>query len=72
MSHTITIHIQDNGEVHGNLDGSNIYPQCMSEGEATTLDGQSKSILDQALNAILTNDLMQMTDEKEINDQLER
>ena len=59
MGHTITIVISDNGDIQGDLDDEiALWPiGTESTTESTTVDGQAKSILDQALHQILIKDL---------------
>ena len=57
-AHVITILVLENGAVEGDLDDSiSLWPACATEGQATTIDGQARSILDQALRRILVGDL---------------
>ncbi len=56
--HVITIVLMDDGAVEGDLNGKvAIMPNCQSEGEATTFDGQAHNVLAQALERILVDDL---------------
>lgn len=58
VTHVITIIVLDNGSVQGDLDETiSLWPACATEGEATTIDGQARSILDQALRRMLIGDL---------------
>lgn len=58
-THTITIVIHPNGRVQGDLDDEvSLFPiGTESTAESTTIDGQARSILDQALMRILTSEL---------------
>lgn len=60
--HTITIVVLADGSVQGDLDDAiALWPDCHSEGEATSIDGQARSILTQALNRMLIDDLSERT-----------
>ena len=60
MDHVITITIADDGTVQGDLDDvTALWPVgTESTAESTTIDGQARSVLDQALLKILHDDLM--------------
>lgn len=58
MPHSITIVIYDDGRVEGDVDDEvAIYPiGTDSTTESTTIDGQARSILDQALSVLIGKD----------------
>jgi len=54
VAHVITINIASNGEVYGGIDGTPLAPiGTESTAESTTVDGQARSIIDQAFGHIL-------------------
>lgn len=59
MSHSITIIIGDDGTVSGDVDDEVAIRPIGTEStaESTTIDGQARSILDQALVVILGKEL---------------
>ena len=62
MTRTITIIVKDDGTVQGDLDDTiALWPHGATEAEAMTIDGQSRSILSQALIHILRDDLLGMS-----------
>ena len=58
MGHVITIVLHDDGTVSGDVDDEiAVWPDCKTQGEATTYDGQARSLLDRALEECLRLDL---------------
>lgn len=59
MIHVITIVLNEDGSVSGDLDDDlAIFPiGTESTAESTTFDGQARSVLDQALRTIFERDL---------------
>jgi len=61
MKHVITIVIDEDGTVSGDLDHRVALSPIGTEStaESTTIDGQARSILEQALDACLLSDFAQ-------------
>lgn len=56
--HTITIVVSDNGIVQGDLDDTiELWPRCQGQGASQCIDTQVRSIVDQALEAMLVSDM---------------